>query len=44
MDGGLRDARGLGPEQNEAVIQESMQIMEDSALRREKMQGLLDDR
>lgn len=44
MDGGLRDARGLAPEQNEAVIQESMQIMEKSAQRRSKMQVLLDDR
>ena len=44
MDGGLRDARGLGPEQNEEVVQESMKIMKDSADRRVKMQELLDDR
>lgn len=44
MDGGLRDARGLGPEQNEAIAQESMQIMQKNAARRDRLQTLLDDR
>ncbi len=44
MDGGLRDARGLGPEPTEEVVLESQRIMEQNALRREKMQALLDDR
>jgi NAD(P)-dependent dehydrogenase (short-subunit alcohol dehydrogenase family) len=44
MDGGLRDARGLGPEPSEEIVQESARIMEGNVKRREKMQAMLDDR
>lgn len=44
MDGGLRDARGFSPDQEEDIVTERMEFMQLGQQRREKMQPLLDDR
>lgn len=44
MDGGLRDARAIGAGQDEAVVNESLAIMQQNKVRREAHQALLDER